>query len=198
MIAVDILKEHDVVDRAEDDERHERRQEGAQTEIADQIAVDRAANDAERQHRRGSVKPTGQPSTFMQIEREQHGQARRPSRPRDRCRPRSSRSSGRARSARIRRTGGRDRSALRVEKKSGIERPEHDDRRRPARETGSRCRSSAWSESPRSGDRGDSGSAAASEHVAPPCIARSSLSCDWPGFASSLTSADRASSIAAA
>ena len=44
----------DVVDRAEDDQRHQRRQERAKPEIADQIAVDGAADDAERHDRAGS------------------------------------------------------------------------------------------------------------------------------------------------
>src|ERR1700744_3837458 len=41
-------QEHNVVDRPKDDEGDKRREEGAQPEIADQIAVDRTADDAER------------------------------------------------------------------------------------------------------------------------------------------------------
>jgi hypothetical protein len=64
-------KEDDVVDRAEDDERDQRRQEGAKPEIADQIAIDRAADDAQRHHRE-EAKPDRPTFDIHANEREQN------------------------------------------------------------------------------------------------------------------------------
>ena len=53
--------------RTEDDQRHQRRKKGTQPQIADQDAVDGAANDADR-HAGEECEPNAQAHTFMQID----------------------------------------------------------------------------------------------------------------------------------
>ncbi len=152
-------QEQDVVDRAEDDQRDQGGEEGAEPQIADQIAVDRAADDAHRHHA-----DSGEADReAFDIGAEQRGQHRqgedRGDREIDAARHQHDREAEHDQAelghlkAEIGEAGDRE-EARRDD-------PEHRHQHDQGQEREPRCRSSAWPGSPRSDDRGETGTGCA-------------------------------------